>query len=180
MWLIPRYFKRSFSCNIYLASILLLFVLFNSKTCFAIHSFSQTHPISHPLMTKLDHFPEQAMLVEFPTHYDVIYFENNSSQLTARIKSILNELGYLLETYKETFIVITLHTTGDLAHQRLYGVADYIAMQFDIEEERIQLLQTSEEETAHYKQYEQNWRNSTELIMPQTIIVTYDPELGMY
>ncbi len=180
MLLIHQCFKRCFSINACTASIVFLLTLFTPKSVMAIHSFSQTNPISHPLVTELNYYPEQGMLVTFPTHYDVIYFENNSSQLTITMKTILNNIGYLLDTYKETYLVITLHTSGDLAYDRLYSVADYIAMQFKIEQERIQIMLTSQEETKHYKQYEKNWKNSTELIMPKTIIVTYDPELGMY
>ncbi|PQJ62426.1 hypothetical protein [Photobacterium angustum] len=147
---------------------------------YAIHSFSQSNPIEPTTASIKAYIPKQALLVEIQDQYNVVYFNDNSNKLTIDIKRVLNEFGHVLKNYNQTYVVITQHITTDLGYERLFNIATYIALQFDIEEERIQLLLVSGEESNLYQHIDDNWKNGAEIIIPKAIIVTYDPYFGVY
>lgn len=172
-------FSRLFIYSIAIITILVTVPLITFPA-YAIHSFSHSDPIEQSKTKIKGYIPKQALLVEIQEQYDVVYFSDNSKKLTVDIKRVLNEFGYVLKNHHQTYVVITQHITTDLGYERLFNIATYIALQFDIEEERIQLLLMSEGESNLYQDIDDNWKNGAEIIIPKAIIVTYDPYFGVY
>ncbi|EAR56028.1 hypothetical protein SKA34_11470 [Photobacterium sp. SKA34] len=167
---------------IYLITIITISVTVSVITlpAHALHSFDRSNPIEPSTAHIKAYIPKQALLVELQDKYNVVYFIDNSNKLTIDIKRVLNDFGYVLKNHQQTYAVITQHINTDLGYERLFNIATYIALQFDIEEERIQLLLISEGESRLYQDFDDNWKNSAEIIIPKAIIVTYDPYLGTY
>lgn len=167
---------------IYLIAVISMLLLISSITlpAYAIHSFSHSDPIEQNIVQIKPYIPKQALLIEIQNQYNVVYFKDNNSQLSVEIKRVLNEFGYILQNYHQTYVVITQHINTHLGYERLFNIATYIALHFDIEEERIQLLFMSEDESRLYQNMDDNWQNSAEVMIPKAIIITYDPEFGIY
>ncbi|PSV29627.1 hypothetical protein [Photobacterium sp. GB-72] len=171
--------NRLFNYSVTIITILVA-VAFTTFPAYAIHNFSDASPINQSTTQIKAYIPKQALLVEIQDQYNVVYFSDNSNKLTVDTKRVLNNFGYALKNYHQTYIVIIQHITTDLGYERLFNIASYIALQFDIEEERIQLLLVSEEESNLYQHIDDNWKNGAEIIIPKAIIVTYDPYFGVY
>lgn len=165
-------------------SILVLTILLTISLitfpAYAIHSFSNTNPIKPGKAFIKAYIPKQALLTEIQDQYNVVYFNDNSNKLTVDIKTVLNNFGYVLKKYNQTYLVIAQHITSDLGYERLFNIATYMALQFDIEEERIQLLLVSGEESNLFRHIDDNWKNGVEIIIPKAIIINYDPYFGVY
>lgn len=171
--------SRLFIYSITIITILVTIPLITFPA-YAIHSFSHSDPIEQNTTQIKTYIPKQALLVEIQDQYDVVYFSDNSKELTVDIKRVLNEFGSILKNYHQTYVVITQHITTDLGYERLFNIATYMALQFDIEEERIQLLLVSGEESNLFRHIDDNWKNGAEIIIPKAIIVTYDPYFAVY